>query len=129
MSDLAVQDLLGLPYLPGGRWPGQGLDCFGLVVECCRRAGRPIPDPFTSAAVPMNVREWIVGRLDGWRPCEGPTAGAVVELRSEEQPAHVGYLLNDYEFVHCLSRTGVVIGRIDRDPWRRRIIGWYQYGA
>lgn len=123
-----VHDLLGLPYLVGGRLPGGGTDCFGLVVECCRRLGHPIPDPFTSAEQPMDAKQWIAERLGGWRPTDRPVAGGIVELRSVEQPAHVGFVLNDVQFLHSLQKTGVVIGRLDREPWCDRIVGWYVYG-
>lgn len=129
MRSLAVDDLLGLPYVEGGRLPGPGTDCFGLVVECCRRAGRPIPDPFISAEQPTDARQWILERLSGWQRCEVPEAGCVVELRSHDQPAHMGYLLNSVEFVHTLAKTGVVISQIDRDPWKYRVVGIYAYRA
>ena len=38
-------DLLGAKYKPHGRGDG-GYDCYGLVLECCRRAGTPLKDPF-----------------------------------------------------------------------------------
>lgn len=123
-----VHDLLGLPYVVGGRLPGTGTDCFGLVVECCRRNGCPIPDPFTSSEHPMDAKRWIAERLGGWRLTDRPVPGGVVELRSLEQPAHVGFILNDVQFLHSLKKTGVVIGRLDREPWRDRIVGFYVYG-
>lgn len=129
MRSLAIDDLLGLPYRQGGRLPGDGTDCFGLIVECCRRAGRPIPDPFLSAEQPTDARQWIVERLAGWRRCEVPTAGCVVELRSHAHPAHVGYMLDEREFVHSVEGAGVVVSRIDRDPWKYRILGVYAYHA
>jgi len=124
-----VQDLIGLPYVPGGRLPGPGTDCFGLVLECCRRLGRPIPDPFTSAAQPMDAKRWIAERLGGWRRIDQPVAGGVVELRSEEHPAHIGFLLDESRFLHALKKTGVVIGRVDRDPWLYRVTGFYVYAS
>lgn len=124
-----VDDLLGVPHVPGGRLPGPGTDCFGLVMECCRRAGRPIPDPFTSAESPMDVKGWIVERLEGWRPTDGPVVGGVVELLSADQPAHVGFIVDERQFLHSLRKIGAVLGRFDRDPWRQRIVGWYVYGG
>jgi cell wall-associated NlpC family hydrolase len=34
---------------------------------------------------------------------------------------HVGLYLGDGEFIHSLEGDGVVIGRLDRAPWRERI--------
>lgn len=131
-----VQDLIGVPYQLGARLDSsssasgssRATDCFGLVVECCRRMGRPIPDPFVSAEAPMDAKRWIAERLRGWVPCHHPTAGGVVELRSGEQPAHIGFLLNDRDFLHSTKKTGAVIGRLDRRPWHGRIVGFYVYG-
>lgn len=124
-----VQDLLGLPYVDGGRLPGPGADCFGLVLECCRRMGRTIPDPYQSGDGPVDAKRWIEERLVGWRVTDRPVAGGVVELRSAEHPAHIGFVLSGTHFLHSLQATGAVIGRMDRAPWRGRIVGWYVYGA
>lgn len=124
-----VQDLLGMPYQLGARLPGHATDCFGLVVECCRRLGRPIPDPYVSSEVPMDVKQWVAERLDGWRRCAGPVAGGLVEIRCAEHPAHVGFLVNELQFFHSTRRTGAVLSRIDREPWRDRIVGFYVYNG
>lgn len=123
-----VHDLIGIPYRLGARLPGAATDCFGLVVECCRRAGRPIPDPYVSAAELVDAKAWIAARLEGWRRCEGPVVGGVVELRGTDQPAHVGFLVSETQFLHSLQKTGAVIGRLDREPWCNRIVGFYVYG-
>ena len=36
-------DLLGIKYKANGRTKA-GFDCYGVVLECCRRAGHPLPD-------------------------------------------------------------------------------------
>lgn len=123
-----VQDLLGVPYKLGARLPGNGTDCFGLVVECCRRMGRPIPDPYVSSEVPRDAKQWIAERLTGWRRCEGPVVGGIVELCGAEHPAHVGFLVSETQFLHSLYKTGAVLGRLDREPWRDRVVGFYVYG-
>lgn len=123
-----MQDLLGVPYALGARLPGPATDCFGLVVECCRRAGRPIPDPYASAECPMQAKQWIEERLMGWRRCEGPVVGGIVELVGVEHPAHVGFVVSETQFLHTLQKTGAVLSRLDRAPWRDRIVGFYVYG-
>ena len=124
-----IHDLLGVPYKLGARLPGNATDCFGLVVECCRRIGRPIPDPYQSSDVVMDAKQWIEERLAGWRRCEGPIAGGLVEISCTEHPAHVGFLVSETQFFHSMQRTGAVISRLDRAPWRARIVGFYVYSA
>lgn len=123
-----VEDLLGMPYRMGARLPGPGTDCFGLVVECCRRMGRPIPDPYVSSARPRDAKQWIAERLSGWRRCEGPVVGGIVELFGMEHPAHVGFVISETQFLHSLQKTGAVVSRLDREPWCHRIVGFYVYG-
>lgn len=43
MSELAWEDLLGVPFLAGGDDPAVGLDCYGQAREVNRRLGQTIP--------------------------------------------------------------------------------------
>ena len=123
----SIADLVGLPYQRGARLPGPATDCFGLLVEACRRRGLTIPDPFVSAEEPADARRWIMERLGGWVPCGGPLVGGVVEFRGIEAPAHVGYLINEREFLHSTKKTGAIVSRLDREPWLARLVGFYEY--
>lgn len=41
-----AEGLIGVPFLDGGRDPGEGLDCWGVVLEFYRRRfGVNVPDP------------------------------------------------------------------------------------
>ena len=40
------EDLLTAKYKPHGRGEDGYYDCYGLVLECCRRAGKKLIDPF-----------------------------------------------------------------------------------
>lgn len=124
-----VHDLLGTPYQLGARLPGPGTDCFGLVMECCRRIGRPIPDPFVSAEQPVDAKVWLLERLGGWVRTDRPVPGGVVELRCAEHPAHIGFLLSETQFLHSMRKTGAVLGWLHHAPWQARIVGFYVYGS
>jgi hypothetical protein len=89
--------------------------------------GRPIPDPFVSSPQPLDAKAWVIERMSGWVQTGTPVPGGVVELRGLQHPAHVGFLLSESVFVHTMSKTGVVISRVDRAPWRDRIVGFYVY--
>lgn len=126
---MIIDDLIGIPYRLGARLPGPATDCFGLVVEICRRLGRPIPDPFVSSEQPVDAKQWIAERLAGWTPVDHPVIGGVVELVGTDSPGHVGYLLTEREFLHSTKKTGAIISRLDREPWNTRIVGYYVYGG
>ncbi|MCF0222950.1 MAG: C40 family peptidase, partial [Fibrobacter sp.] len=42
---MKYDDLLNVPYKHGGR-DLAGFDCYGLVIECSRRNGKPLRDFF-----------------------------------------------------------------------------------
>lgn len=54
-----MRDILATPYVIGGRTPGIGLDCLGVVGEIARRRGVPAPDGWPSIEV-----AWRSGRFD-----------------------------------------------------------------
>jgi len=135
---VSVDDLVGLPFQMGARlsmgyqrnWAGAppAVDCWGLVMCALDRQGVRVPDPFTSHVEMMAAREWILSRLTGWQPADGPAPGRVVECRgAADVPAHVGFCLDAQRFLHATDKSGVVISRLDRSPWAEQIAGFYDY--
>lgn len=129
MDAVVIDDLIGAPFQMGGRGPAY--DCYGLVLECFRRRGVALPDPFVSDVRVRDAKDWILAKLSGWAWVEGPAAGRVVELvPGQGVPAHVGYCLDAQQFVHVSADgVGVIVSRLDRAPWRDRIRGYYSYGG
>jgi cell wall-associated NlpC family hydrolase len=65
----ALTDLLGVPYLEGGR-SAAGADCLGIVLLGLERLDLPQRDPW-----PDLMGRWAAGwrdMPDGWRPVPGP---------------------------------------------------------
>lgn len=118
-------DLIGKPFKWGGRGPHE-FDCYGLVMEVERRAGRAVPD-YMSPSVQEEVARQIDRFRPFWTPCEeGP--GAVVEFRIGRFISHVGILLPHGRLLHSWERSGgVCVERIEE--WRRRITGFYIFNA
>lgn len=92
-------DMLNAPYEKYG-------NCYGLIVECCRRAGTPLKNPFekfhkmaAGAEIPflpgLNINE-----------IPAPKAGAIVECLDGNN-LHVGFLLTDSLVLHSTRRAGV----------------------
>lgn len=103
----------GVPYRNGGTDPA-GFDCSGLVAYVFGRYGRAVPRQtsaqFTvgTAVAPGAVR-----------------AGDLVFFSTVAPGAsHVGIALDDDEFVHAPSSSGVVrVERLTTSYWRTRFIG------
>lgn len=118
-------DLIGTPFKYGGRSLADGgLDCYGVVVEMSRRIGQPLPERQFSDNLAVN-HALISGQLYEWRRCE-QKPGAVVLIRIKKITCHVGFVLNDYQFIHAWEGSGgVVVERIE--DWQKRIEGFYRY--
>ncbi len=89
-----VHDLQRVPYLPIGRTP-DGLDCWGQVLEGCRRMGWPVPpDPMEAAASPAARAAIFARHLDpaAWQRCAA-REGAVAFSPSMRRALHAGLVI------------------------------------
>ncbi len=129
LDHMTVEDLIGVPFKLGARLPGPAVDCYGLVMEVCRRRGIMLPDPFTSHVRVMQAKDWILTRLTGWRRVEQPAAGVVVELvPGAGVPAHVGVLLDARRVLHADPQAGVIGSDLLRLQEWGLVRGFYVYG-
>jgi hypothetical protein len=56
---IALDEIIGTPYVPGGRRAGSALDCLGVAILVCHFHGIALPDPWET------VRDaWESGTLD-----------------------------------------------------------------
>ena len=53
--EFAYDDLIGVPFVDGGRDAKSGLDCWGLVKEVFRRQGYEVPDYHISAIEAADI--------------------------------------------------------------------------
>lgn len=96
-------DLIGVPYKEHGRGKDEGFDCYGLVLECCRRAGTPLAD------LDYHSPSFSLAEADGAKPClnvrevPGPRPGRIVEMDYEGK-SHVGYMADMNNVLHATSR-------------------------
>lgn len=137
-SIIEVDDLIGAPFAKRGRSLVTGVDCFGLLMECQRRLGKPIPDHHSpeyheeiAAALQVGKRDWTEHYE---RTGEDPVplsvckAGRVLLIKIRGCACHVGFIHKDGWFIHCWEDTaGVTQERISL--WRQRILGVYEYNG
>lgn len=89
------EDLLGVQYKEHGRSVQDGFDCYGLVIECCRRAGTPIPDLFYSdVKVDCGTAEKDFITRMNLEKVDEPKNGDIVECAFENN-LHCGYIVDD----------------------------------
>ena len=100
---IKYDDLLGAAYKPHGRGDG-GYDCYGLVLECCRRAGTPLKDPFIKYEhLPVGAELPYINDYNNIREINAPKAGAVVECKTGEN-LHVAYMVTSTLALHITQR-------------------------
>lgn len=117
-------DLLGLPFVRGGRGP-DAYDCYGLVKEMFKRAGKEVPD-FASPGTLEEIEALIADNHHHWRRVPIGTAGAALSFRVEGYGAHVGYMLSNDRFLHAWEPTGVTTERLTGGTFKP--IASYVYG-
>lgn len=96
--------LLGTRYEVGGRTPGVGVDCVGVVLEIYKASGNPLPDPLS---VEGHGIVWSEAAKKFYRlTLEKPDPLDVVLIGSAER--HVGVALEP-GILHAHELAGVVM--------------------
>ena len=127
--DFVYDDLIGIPFVDGGRDAKSGLDCWGLVKEAFRRQGCEVPDYHISAIEAADIAGTMKRQEDDWIRLDGPRVGCLVLLRLTPWlwANHVGIYVGDGRFLHAYLPTGVCVDRLRR--WQSRIVGYYSPGG
>ena len=100
---MKYDDLLSVPFKWGGR-DMSGMDCYGIVVECCRRAGTPIKDPFMAIteSVPPEEAMRIRKQSINLEEIEAPQVGGIV-FGEWGGRSHVGYIVERGKVLHAIE--------------------------
>lgn len=126
-----IYDLLGVPFIDGGRDYTIGLDCWGCVMIACKiLINKDLPDFKICAKDAEKVGKKIEAeQLFGpWTEIGGPESGALVVIRYHPVfKNHTGVCIDDKKFIHALDKTGVVVGSLESIAWKKRIAGYYRY--
>ena len=124
--DIKYSDLIGLPFIDGGRDPDIGLDCWGLSTEIFKRYGIELPDYKISCEDASQINEKFHKEKHYWCRCEGEIpVPALVVIRFGTYCDHTGVYIGKGRFIHTRKEVGVNIDRIDNPAWKRCIEGFY----
>lgn len=123
---MEYHDLLSIPFGYGGRDLSSGfLDCYGVVVEMSKRNGKILPERSISEDH-MLIHALMAAQISTWKKIPNPVAGSIVLLKIRRVPCHIGYMINEFEFIHAWEGTGgAVVERLSE--WERRVEGFYEY--
>ncbi|HWR42778.1 C40 family peptidase [Sporomusa sp.] len=124
--NIKLDDLIGLPFIDGGRDPAVGLDCWGLSAEVFRRYGINLPDYKISCEDASRIHSEVKDQQACWRRCEKEIpVPALVVIRFTVYCDHTGVYIGQGRFIHTRKSIGVNIDRIDSPAWAKRIEGFY----
>lgn len=109
---MKYDDLLNIPFKKAGR-DKSGFDCYGVVMECCKRAGKPLKDLYSDIVdLPANkVDEYIAGGLNV-RQIDKAKVGALV-YSIYRGNTHVGYIVERGKVLHATINKGVKISPLE----------------
>ncbi len=124
MIYLEYQDLIGVPFIDGGR-DSNGYDCWGLAKEMFFRQNISVDDYDISAMHTVEISTKLKDHENEWEKIDVPIIGCLVLMRLLDQgwANHVGIYLGNNKFIHSYQKTGVVIDKINR--WHGRVVGYY----
>ena len=105
---MKYDDLLNVPFKKFGR-DKNGFDCYGVVIECCKRAGTPLKDLYGDIVdLPADkVNDYISGGLNV-KEIPAPKVGGLV-YSIYKNNAHVGYIVERDKVLHATIDKGVKI--------------------
>lgn len=105
---MKYDDLLNTPFKKNGR-DKNGLDCYGAVLECCHRAGKPLADLFAEIkdVPPERINDYIKNGLNV-RRIDAPKVGAIMQSTYKGN-VHVGYIVSRGLVLHATFDNGVKI--------------------
>jgi len=122
-----VEKYIGVPFKEHGR-DIKGVDCFGLILLIYKELGYKIDDY-------QYKPDWFKGDynlfLENYHKyaerIEKPEPGdAILLSKNSESPTHIGVYLGNGKFIHCLKKYGVIISRLNQEPFKSRTEGFFR---
>ncbi len=116
---------VGIPFREHGR-DMDGLDCYGLFLLFCRELGYQLDDylynPSSSKGDYNLFFENYYKSLEKIPENEMLMAGNAILFKGIDGfPTHIGVYLGNGKFIHCLKKVGVVISKLNQEPFKSRI--------
>ncbi len=100
MEELIYEDLLSVPFKKGGRTK-EGMDCYGLCIELCRRCGKTLPDFSTYGKITGGNCSQKRDSFNSFvKKTENPKKHGLVEYLNENGEIHIGFLLDEKTYIH-----------------------------
>lgn len=105
---MKYDDLINVPYKVHGRGR-DGMDCYGVIIECAKRYGKPIADVDSDGMDSISVADAERYVKDGLHLTKATDAdvGTIVECEYEGN-LHCGYVVERGKVLHA-TKHGVKV--------------------
>ncbi len=125
---IEYEDLLGVPFVYGGRSKKEGFDCYGLVMEIYQRNGIVLPE-YASTDKFSLIHQAIHEAKPLFIEIERPEALCVVTFKIRPPyTSHIGVVMPEVtRFIHIMMKRSVAVERLEDDCWKRRITGFFRW--
>ncbi|MFF3023372.1 SH3 domain-containing protein [Gottfriedia sp. NPDC057948] len=109
----------GVPYIWGGENPS-GFDCSGFISYVFKESGLSLPRT-NVAGYWYNSSN--LKTVDDFQP------GDLIFFQNTYTygPSHMGIVINDNEFIHASSSSGVTISKINNSYWNQHFLGFKRF--
>ncbi len=131
MSELVIDDLIGVRFKNHGRSIQEGFDCYGLSIEIAKRLGHTLIDFEYLKACPEtffenvdDIREQLDGLIE--ETDEQKLGNLILFADEKGRMVHMGTILQEGLFIHadipCVMVTR--LERYHRKQWK--VYKWLQ---
>ncbi|MES9683400.1 SH3 domain-containing protein [Gottfriedia acidiceleris] len=109
----------GVPYIWGGETPS-GFDCSGFISYVFKESGLSLPRT-NVAGYWYNSSN--LKTVDDFQP------GDLIFFQNTYTygPSHMGIVINNNEFIHASSSSGVTISKINNSYWNQHFLGFKRF--
>ena len=131
MQNNILLDLVGVPFVNGGRDYKTGLDCWGMVLECYKRTGITLPDYKIDAYCTLAITDNMVQVLGEWKKLDSPKDFCVVSFSIDPHyplfTQHFGVYLGYNKFIHTRGKVGGTIEALSSPFWKNKHTGFWEW--
>ncbi|MCK4522082.1 MAG: C40 family peptidase [Nanoarchaeota archaeon] len=128
---MIYDDIIGIPFKKGGN-DIKGFDCYGLV--------RFMYSKFFDIEIPSyghknidalkgeDINKVINLSKGEWKRIEKPEVPCALFIRNHPLYInHIGFYVENNQFLHCLKKVGVILSNVKDSYWKRKIMGFYKW--
>lgn len=126
--DNSYSKYLGCNFKFNGNSLIEGFDCINLCCAIAKDRGVHIPN-INHLAFSLDTYHTLFGQKDDkqlWQEVQ-PQANALVVFKINGVVKHVGFMLDNLNFIHIMEHSRVSVEKITSIQWNKRIVGFYKY--